>query len=82
MPESARHEHEIPFTIDGRPFEIEAGKRESAGDLLRLAGLDPNGYDLAEVLGHGQLREFTDGQLVEVQPHEKFVSIRQTAPVA
>jgi hypothetical protein len=82
MPDGARHEHEIPFTIDGRPFEVEAGKQVTAGDLLRLAGLDPNGYDLAEVLGHGQLREFTGDQLVEVRPHEKFVSVRQTAPVA
>jgi hypothetical protein len=82
MSDEARHHHAVPITIDGRPYEVEQGRHETAGDLLRLAGLDPNGYDLAEVLGHGDVRTFEDDQLVDVRPHEKFVSIRQTAPVA
>jgi hypothetical protein len=35
-----------------------------------------------EVLGHGEIRQFRDDQVVDVRAHEKFVSIRQTAPVA
>lgn len=83
MSEDAPHEHHtIPITIDGRPFEVEPGRHETAGDLLRLAGLDPNGYDLAVIRGHGEIHKFHDSHHVEVHAHEKFVSIRQTAPVA
>ena len=74
--------HTVPITIDGRQFEVEPGRHETAGDLLRLAGLNPNGYDLAVIRGHGEIRKFGDNELVDVQPHEKFVSIRQNAPVA
>ena len=81
MTDYAGH-HTVPITIDGRQFEVEPGRHETAGDLLRLAGLDPSGYDLAEVLGHGEVRTFGADQLVDVKAHEKFVSIRQTAPVA
>ena len=82
MPDDVRRHGAVPITIDGRPFEAEPGRHETAGDLLRLAGLDPSGYDLAKVLGHGEVRTFGDDQVVDVRPHEKFVSIRQTAPVA
>ena len=82
MTDEARHHRTVQITIDGRPFEVEPGRHETAGDLLRLAGLDPSGYDLAEVLGHGEVRKFADDERVDVHPHEKFVSIRQTAPVA
>jgi hypothetical protein len=82
MTDDARSHHTVPITIDGRPFEVEPGRHETAGDLLRLAGLDPNGYDLAVIREHGEIHKFADNQRVDVQPHEKFVSIRQTAPVA
>jgi hypothetical protein len=84
MTDEAPHEHHhtIPITIDGRRFEVEPGRHETAGDLLRLAGLDPNGYDLAVIRGHGEIHKFHDSHHVEVHAHEKFVSIRQTAPVA
>ena len=82
MTDDLQHHHTVPITIDGRPFEIELGRHKTAGDLLRLAGLDPSGYDLAEVLDHGEVRKFGDDQVVDVHSHEKFVSIRQTAPVA
>jgi hypothetical protein len=84
MSEDASHEHHrtVRITIDGRPFDVEPGRHETAGDLLWLAGLDPNGYDLAVIRGHGDIHKFSDSEKVEVEPHEKFVSIRQTAPVA
>lgn len=82
MPESERHEHTVPITIDGREFEAEPGRHQTAADLLRLAGLDPAGYDLGEILGSGKIRQFADSDMVEIRPHEKFVSIRQSAPVA
>jgi hypothetical protein len=36
----------IHFTIDGKPFTTRDDDQEAAA-LLRLAGLDPNAYDLA-----------------------------------
>ena len=84
MTEDAPNKHRptVPITIDGRHFEVEAGRHETAADLLRLAGLDPSGYDLAVIRGPGKIHKFEDLQKVNVRPHEKFVSIRQTAPVA
>jgi hypothetical protein len=82
MTDDAQHHRTVPITIDGREFEVEQGHQETAGDLLRLAGLDPNGYDLAVIRGQGEIQKFGDDERVEVHPHEKFVSIRQTAPVA
>jgi hypothetical protein len=82
MSDVALHQHAVPITIDGRRYEVEEGRRLNAADLLRLAGLSPEGYDLAEVLGHGELREFRDDELVDVHRDEKFVSVRQVAPVA
>lgn len=82
MSHETQHQHPVPITIDGRRYEVEQGRQLTAADLLRLAGLDPDGYDLAEVLGHGDVRTFRDGDVVDVRPHEKFVSVRQVAPVA
>lgn len=72
----------VKITIDGRPFEVEPGRHLTAADLLRLAGLDPNGYDLAEIRGHGEIEKLEDSDKIAVHPRQKFVSIRQEAPVA
>jgi hypothetical protein len=82
MPEAAQHQHEVPITIDGRRYQVEQGPHLTAADLLRLAGLDPQGYDLAEVLGHGEVRTYRDDEVVDVRADERFVSVRQVAPVA
>jgi Multiubiquitin len=82
MSPETQHQHAVPITIDGRRFEVETGRHLTAADLLRLAGLDPAGYELAEVLGHGELRKYRDDEVVDIRPDEKFVSVRQVAPVA
>jgi hypothetical protein len=82
MSHEAQHQHRVPITIDGRPYEVEGGPHLTAADLLQLAGLDPSGYDLAEVLGHGVVRTYRDDEVVDVRPGERFVSVRQVAPVA
>jgi hypothetical protein len=76
------HQPTVTITIDGRRFEVEQGRHLTAADLLRLAGLDPVGYELAEVLGHGEVRDFRNDEVVDVRPDEKFVAVRQVAPVA
>jgi Multiubiquitin len=82
MNHEEQRQHVVPITIDGRRYEVEQGRHLTAADLLRLAGLNPDGYDLAEVLGHGEVRTFQAGDVVDVQADEKFVSVRQVAPVA
>ncbi|MCY3925406.1 MAG: hypothetical protein OXG52_07845 [bacterium] len=72
----------IPFTIDGELYETEDHPQE-ASNLLTLAGLDPDIYDLAEVPDKGPPREpFANDEIVTVHKDEHFVSVRKSAPVA
>ncbi|MDE0200008.1 MAG: hypothetical protein OXK78_17505 [Caldilineaceae bacterium] len=73
----------IPFTIDGQAFTTDdLSQRASA--LLRLADLDPAIFDLGELVGkeHTQTTRFADDELVNIVKDARFVSIRQSAPVA
>ena len=73
----------IPFTIDGQPFET-SDLSQRAADLLRLAGLDPAVFDLGELEGkeRPQTKRFADDDIVRIRKDARFVSIRQSAPVA
>lgn len=72
----------VTFTIDGRSYET-TDRRQSAGALLRLAGLDPSMFDLGELRGQRpQPVRFSDEEEVEIHPNARFVSIRQRADVA
>jgi hypothetical protein len=74
--------HRIPFTIDGKPYETDQ-RTQRAEDLLKLAGLDPAVFDLAEVPKKGPPRKpFKDDEPVTIDKDERFVSIRTSAPVA
>ena len=73
----------IPFTIDGQHFSTDdLSQRASA--LLRLAGLDPAIFDLGELLGkeRPQTKRFADDETVNITKDARFISIRQSAPVA
>lgn len=81
-PVSARPSQTVRFTIDGRPFTIDDPKQTAAA-LLRLAGLDPTGYDLGRIRpGNPEPDRFKDEQPVHVKDGDKFVSIRERAEVA
>jgi hypothetical protein len=72
----------VKFTIDGLSYTTQ-DERQPASDLLRLAGLDPAGYDLAEVRpGGGKPHEYRDEHEVHIRDGAKFVSVRQRAEVA
>jgi len=72
----------VKFTIDGRPY-VTNGDTQEAAALLRLAGLDPSGYDLAEVREeHAKPKRFEDDEIVHIKDGAKFISIRQRAEVA
>lgn len=71
----------VRFTIDGRPYTTQ-DDRQPAADLLRLAGLDPAGYNLAELKSGGKPHEYADTDDVHIKDGAKFVSVRQSAQVA
>ena len=73
----------VPFTIDGQSFTTD-DVSQTAGDLLKLAGLNPGNYDLGELHGkeHIETRRFDDNDLVEIDKDARFVSIRRSGDVA
>ena len=72
----------VEFTIDGRPYET-TERRQTAADLLQLAGLNPALYDLGELRGHGQQPvRYSGTEIVDIHQGERFVSIRERADVA
>ena len=73
----------IPFTIDGQPFTT-SDPSQRASDLLRLAKLDPANFDLGELEGkeRPKTKRFDDNEIVAIRKDARFVSIRQSAPVA
>jgi hypothetical protein len=81
-PTPIRRPKTVTFTIDGRTFTTE-DPHQSAAALLKLAGLDPAGYDLGELRpGNPEPKRFKDDQPVHVQDGDKFLSIRDSAEVA
>lgn len=73
----------IPFTIDGEPYET-ADASQTAADLLILAGRDPVAFDLGEIEGKDRphTKKYRDDEVVLIHKDARFVSIRQSAPVA
>ena len=73
----------IPFTIDGQQFEKD-DLSQKASELLRLAGLNPANYDLAELKGkdHPERVRYNDDEIVVIEKDARFVTIREKAPVA
>ena len=77
------NQRRIPFTIDGQAFSTDdLSQRASA--LLRLAGLDPATFDLGELVGkeRPQTKRFADDETVNIVKDARFISIRESAPVA
>lgn len=75
--------HLTPFTIDGVPYETD-DLSQRASQLLKLAGLDPAGFDLGEVEGKEHLKTtwYKEDETVSVHKNARFVSRRHSAPVA
>ena len=72
----------IPFTIDGVRYET-GDLSQRAIDLLVLAGLDPEVYDLVQLLGKdNQRKKYGDYDRVQITKDARFVSLRQSAPVS
>lgn len=73
----------IPFTIDGKAYTTDK-PTQRASELLQLAGLDPKTFDLGELVGKERpsTKRFVDEELVEIDKDARFISIRESAPVA
>ena len=72
----------VYFVIDGRPFNT-TELVQTAGAILRMAGLDPSLFDLGELEGYRpEPVRFAAEQLVEIRQGARFVSIRRRADIA
>jgi hypothetical protein len=68
----------VRFTIDGESFRT-YDEDQTAADLLRLAGVDPAGYDLARV---GAPASFPDKEIVIIVVGDEFVTAKHVGGVA
>jgi hypothetical protein len=72
------HHHKGPrpvtFTLDGVEYTVD-DRRQPAGDILRLGGLDPADYDLLQVVGHGKEKRFDDNEEVQLVPGGQYLSL-------
>jgi len=68
----------VRFTIDGEPFHT-YDEDQTAADLLRLAGMDPAGYDLARV---GAPASSPDDEIVVIVEGDEFVTAKHVGGVA
>ena len=71
----------IRFAIDGEPHNS-YDDDQTATALLRLAGVDPAGYDLARILPAGGTETFRDEQIVEIENGDEFVTAKHVGGVA
>lgn len=79
----------ITFTVDGQPFSTgdfaDEKERHPASEILRLAGLDPNAYDLGEIRDKdqpGSTERFSANDSIDIEKGARFVTIRHEAGVA
>lgn len=68
----------VRFTIDGEPFST-YDNDQTAAALLRLAGVDPTGYDLARI---GDAQPFANDDIVTIQTGDEFVTAKRVGGVA
>lgn len=71
----------VRYSIDGRP--LKGPRKQAAKTLLRQAGLDPAGYNLAKLsCNRDEPHQFADDDIVCIDPGDRFVSVRERATVA
>jgi hypothetical protein len=73
----------ITFSIDGVDFTTD-DRRQTAAELLQLAGLSPEDHDLARLAGNsGVEHRFEDDDEIQITPRARFISIfTGSTPVA
>lgn len=64
----------ITFTVDGQSYTTRDDDQEAAA-ILRLAGKDPDDFDLARLKKNGEQKTFKDKQVVEIDDGDEFVTV-------
>jgi hypothetical protein len=64
----------LTITIDGNCYATRDDDQEAAS-LLRLAGRDPDTYDLARIKANGELHVYRDGQVIDLNDGDEFASV-------
>lgn len=64
----------LKISIDGQELSTRDDDLD-ANVMLRLAGRDPDRYDLARVKANGGLKVFRDGKVLDLRDEDKFVSV-------
>lgn len=75
------HDKTVTITIDGQAYTLTDDHQQAAA-LLLLAQVDPGQYDLAKVKNDGEPQVYRDDHPVEMHAGDRFVTVRQSAPVA
>ena len=71
----------VEFSIEGHRYRS-ANRRQTAGQLLRLAGLDPRGYELWELRTHRPLPvRYRPEDEILIRRDARFVAVRLQAGV-
>ncbi len=74
MDTKAESRKKLTITIDGTEYTTRDDDQEAAS-LLRLAGRDPEVFDLARARRSGELQVFRDGRVIELTNGDTFVSV-------
>jgi hypothetical protein len=70
----------IRFTIDGLEY-ITRDDDQEAASLLRLAGRDPDLFDLARIIPGDDPKVFKDGKVLDLHEGDAFLAIKQRVRV-
>ena len=70
----------ISITIDGAVFTTRDDDQEAAS-LLRLAGRDPQRYNLARLVPGGDPKVLKDGKVIDLADGDAFVSLKERIPL-
>lgn len=71
----------LTISIDGVNYTTLDDDPEAAS-LLRLAGVDPAQYDLAQIKHNGEAKVYRDEKVLNLKNGDAFVTVRQSAQVA
>ena len=70
----------LRISIDGQEYTTRDDDQEAAS-LLRLAGRDPNRYDLARLYPGGEPKVFKDGKVLDLHDGDAFISVKQRTKI-
>ncbi len=68
------------ISIDGKEYTTRDDDQEAAS-MLRLAGRDPQQYDLARLNPGGDPKVFKDGKVLDLREGDAFISVKQRTKI-